>query len=62
MRGERLALVSWFQSRIRDPQQRDLLFDVSMALRDVAAAAPGSDAAERLHRTMSNMIRLWSEV
>ena len=59
--GERLAIVSWFNSRIRDPQQRSFLFDITMAWREVAAAAPQSDAAKRLHKTCQNLSRLWSE-
>lgn len=60
-RGERLGLVSWLQSRIRDPQQRALLYDVTMAHAEVSRSAPGSPAAERLQKTVMNMIRLWSE-
>jgi PKHD-type hydroxylase len=61
-RGTRLALVTWFQSRVRDPLQRACLHDLTMALADVAAAAPGSDAANRLRRQVDNLTRLWSDV
>ena len=61
IQGERLAIVSWFNSRIRDPQQRSILFDITMAWREVAAAAPESDAAKRLHKACMNLTRLWSE-
>ena len=59
--GERLALVSWFQSRVRDPIQRGLLFDIGMATNEIVGAAPNSDAARRLQRSYQNMQRLWSE-
>lgn len=61
-RGARLALVTWFQSRVRDPMQRALLYQATMAWREVAAVAPKSDAAKRLHLVVGNMTRLWSEV
>lgn len=60
-RGERLALVTWFHSRIRDPIQRGLLFDVTMARNEVMTSMPESAAAERLQKTAINMTRLWSE-
>ncbi len=60
-RGERLAIISWFQSRVRDPFQRSVLFDIGMATNEVVGAAPGSDAARRLQRSYQNMQRVWSE-
>lgn len=61
-RGERLALITWMQSRISDPQKRALLFDIGTASRDIALALPESDASERLKRAYNNMVRLWSDV
>lgn len=59
--GQRLAIVSWFNSRIRDPQHRSLLFEITMAWREVTAAAPESEAAKRLHKSYMNLTKLWSE-
>ncbi|MEM8793139.1 MAG: Fe2+-dependent dioxygenase [Pseudomonadota bacterium] len=61
-RGERLALVTWFQSRIRDPQQRALLFDVCRTIGELSASHPDHRALNRLRKIQSNMIRLWSDL
>ena len=61
-RGERLAAVTWIQSRVADPGHRALLADVGSALAEVAGAAPGSDAAERLQRAYFDMQRRWSGI
>ena len=60
-RGERVAIVSWFQSRVRDPLRRSALFDLTLAMREVTAAAPDSEAAKRLKKVNLNLMRLWSD-
>jgi PKHD-type hydroxylase len=59
--GERLAVVGWAQSLVRDPAQRQILFDLDMAVEEAAAAAPGSDHFKRLARSRSNLLRMWAE-
>ena len=60
--GERLALVSWIQSRVRSPNQRAILFDMARSYKELASAAPQSLAAERLFRSYSNLLRMWIDV
>ncbi len=60
-RGTRLAVVGWVQSLIRDPAQREILFDLDQAV-DACFAAEGKSAQfDRLSKTRSNLLRMWVE-
>ncbi len=61
-RGERLAIVTWFQSRVRDPQQRYVLFDLNVAHASLAQSAPNDPGLERLGKVLGNLTRQWSDV
>ena len=60
-RGERLAVVGWITSWVRDPAQREILFDLDAAIR--AEAERGADPAQvlRLQRSRSNLLRMWAD-
>ena len=60
-RGERLAIVGWAQSWIRDAGQREILFDLDRAVRAVHAEAGKSPLFDTLAKTRSNLLRLWAE-
>jgi PKHD-type hydroxylase len=55
--GDRLAVVGWVRSLIRDDQQRELLFDLD----NVLASLPDADRAtvNRLHKVRANLTRMW---
>ncbi len=60
-RGERLAVVGWVQSLIRDAAQREILFDLDQSV-DAAFARDGTSAEfDRLAKTRSNLLRMWAE-
>lgn len=60
-RGERLAVVGWVQSLIRDGAQREILFDLDQSV-DACFAAEGKSAQfDRLAKTRSNLLRMWAE-
>jgi len=60
-RGTRLAVVGWVQSLIRDPAQREILFDLDQAV-DACFATEGKSAQfDRLSKTRSNLLRMWME-
>lgn len=61
-KGTRLAVVGWVQSLIRDPAQREMLFDLDQAVETVFARDGKSDLFDRLAKTRSNLLRLWAEV
>ena len=56
-KGQRLAAIGWVQSAVRDPAQREILYDLELAIPAVA-----DDAARlRLRKTISNLLRMWAE-
>ncbi len=60
-RGERLAVVGWVQSLIRNPEQREILFDLDQSVEAVHAAEGKSALFDRLAKTRSNLLRMWAE-
>ncbi len=75
-RGERLAVVTWIQSLVKDPEKRQILYDIACARQALRELAPDGgrgvvgdqprdqrDTAEDLlHKTEFNLLRLWAEV
>lgn len=60
-RGERLAVVGWVQSLIRDAAQREILFDLDQSVEATFAAEGKSPQFDRLAKTRSNLLRMWAE-
>ncbi len=60
-RGERLAVVGWVQSLIRDPGQREILFDLDQLVEASFADTGKSPQFDRLTKTRSNLLRMWAE-
>ncbi len=60
-RGMRLAIVGWVRSLIRSPAQREVLFDLELALRQVFEREGKTPLFDRLAKTRSNLLRLWAE-
>ncbi|WP_022702567.1 Fe2+-dependent dioxygenase [Pseudorhodobacter ferrugineus] len=61
-RGERLAVVGWVQSRIRQADQREILFDLDRSIAELHASAGKSALFDCLCKTRSNLLRMWAEV
>lgn len=59
-RGERLCVVGWVQSQIRQAEQREMLFDLDQAIDALHPSLGQSDAFARLTKTRSNLIRMWA--
>lgn len=59
--GTRFAVVAWVQSLVRDPAQREVLFDLDQAFAAEEAAGADRDQLKRLARTRSNLLRMWAE-
>lgn len=60
-KGERLAVVGWVQSLIRDHGRREMLFDLDQAVESVFAAEGKTPLFDRLAKTRSNLLRMWAE-
>jgi PKHD-type hydroxylase len=61
-RGVRLASIFWVQSMVGDDGERSLLFDLDMAISQVAETSPDSPAVVALTGCYHNLLRRWSEV
>jgi len=58
-RGERLVVVSWIQSHVRDGGAREVLRDLALALDKLP---PSADVARDLvNKAHTNLLRRWSE-
>ena len=60
-RGERWVCVGWIQSSVRDPRQREILFELDTVRRALFAREGKSDLFDRLSHTHSNLLRIWAE-
>lgn len=61
-KGERIVCVGWIESLIADPTQRELLFDLEN-LRTSLRAKFDHNSPEllTLDKSMSNLVRMWSQ-
>ena len=60
-RGSRLAAVGWARSFIRDAAQRELLFDLDTARREMFARNEKSAEFDLVSKSLANLIRMWAE-
>ncbi|MEB3210578.1 MAG: Fe2+-dependent dioxygenase [Leptolyngbyaceae bacterium] len=61
-RGVRLAAITWIQSFVRDPNQREILFDLDTVRQSLFDQSGKSREFDMLAKSISNLLRLWSEV
>ncbi len=61
-RGERLVALTWVQSYVRDPAQRELLYDLNLARERLLKDAPTADATGYVDRSYTNLLRMWAEL
>ena len=59
-RGTRLAAVTWIQSLVKEPDRRQVLFDLSQARQAFQSDSP--DGRKFLQKAFSNLVKLWSDV
>jgi PKHD-type hydroxylase len=58
-RGERVAIVFWVQSMVRDHEQRALLSSLDECVERVSARLPASDEVRNLSGIFANLGRMW---
>lgn len=58
-RGERLVVVSWIQSHVRDGGAREVLRDLALALEKLPQDATA--ARDLVNKAHTNLLRRWSE-
>jgi PKHD-type hydroxylase len=60
-RGARLASFFWIESMVRSAEQRQLLFEMDMALLQLRQRSPDDEALVRLTGTYHNLLRMWAD-
>ena len=60
--GQRLVAVTWIQSLIRDPAQRELLYELNSVREPLLKSAPTDEMTKKIDHTYVNLVRMWSEV
>jgi PKHD-type hydroxylase len=60
--GERLVAVTWTQSMLRNPQQREVLYQLYRARESLLRTQPDSEVATQVDHAYVNLVRLWAEV
>ncbi len=61
-RGERLVALTWIQSYVRDPAQRELLYELNLARERLLQDAPTDITTNYVDRSYANLLRMWGEV
>lgn len=60
-KGERFVCVGWIESLVRSPEQRETLFDLTNLSVSISSQyAPESSEILTLHKSISNLVRLWA--
>ena len=60
--GVRYVAVGWVQSLVRDPAQREILFDLETARRSLFRQHGKTREFDHLSKTHANLLRMWAEV
>jgi PKHD-type hydroxylase len=59
--GERLAVVGWVRSFLRDGAQRELVFDLENTIATVRAEHASRPVLDQLYKIRANLLRMWIE-
>lgn len=59
--GSRWVIVGWVQSWIRDPANREILFELDTARRSIFNSQGKSQEFDLISKSMTNLLRRWSE-
>lgn len=60
--GMRLVAVTWAQSLVRDPGERELLFNLNQARESLLKENPESEITKKVDHTYINLVRKWADV
>ena len=60
--GARYAAVIWVQSQVRDASQRELLWDLDNAKRQIFGREGKSATFDAVSRSHANLLRMWANV
>lgn len=60
-RGERVAIVGWAESYVRDPAKREILYDIGQIKKLLAEQLPNASETDLAAKTQANLLRMWAE-
>lgn len=60
--GVRMVAVGWVQSMVRDPAQRELLYDLARAREKLVLNHPEEEETHLVDHALINLTRMWSDV
>jgi len=60
--GARLAAITWIQSNVKSPEQRQILFQLNQVHASLYAQAPNAAETNLLLQTHSNLFRMWADL
>ena len=60
-RGERLVVVGWIQSYVRDESSREMLRDLGEAMESLRGREDARPAHDLINKTHANLMRRWAE-
>jgi PKHD-type hydroxylase len=60
--GVRVVAVTWLQSLVRDPAQREILYDLYQVREKMLAEKPTDEQTKQVDRSYVNLVRMWSDV
>jgi PKHD-type hydroxylase len=60
-RGTREVAVTWAQSMVRSPDQREILFDLERISRTLFEQGGKSAEFDLVNKTSANLLRMWVE-
>lgn len=60
--GIRVVAVTWVQSLVRDPAQREILYDLYQVREKMLAENPDDELTKQIDRSYVNLVRMWSDV
>jgi PKHD-type hydroxylase len=60
-KGKRLVAVSWVQSLIRDPNEREILFDLETTRQAIFAKQGKTQEFDLVAKSCANLLRKWAE-
>ncbi|MEM1155790.1 MAG: hypothetical protein AAGI44_16760, partial [Pseudomonadota bacterium] len=59
-RGERKVVVTWVESLIREPQQREIISDLSNLMEWAVTQELEFEQLLRIEKTRLNLMRMWA--
>ncbi|MEW8535707.1 MAG: Fe2+-dependent dioxygenase [Candidatus Thiodiazotropha endolucinida] len=60
-KGERLVALAWIQSYVRDPAQRELLYELDQAREHLLATASDTESTGLVDKSYANLLRMWGD-